>query len=202
MRTLIHIAIIHSEADLGSAARQVRSRFERETWLRRQGEILRYWQQISRELDLMGLDWSRAKVYHDSLPVGGSEGLELVRDLAARGSPDFRLVQQLVAKGATLVATEDPQLLVREYELLRAARPCPRGDLDRLLEARDRYMAARIAETLGAGETGVLFVGAAHRVTSFLPADVQVVLVPRPLPPGAGGNSDIRRGARSSPPGA
>ncbi|MEW6545544.1 MAG: hypothetical protein AB1446_01320 [Bacillota bacterium] len=178
MRTLIHVSIIHAEVDLGSAASRARSRYGKETWARHQQEIRAYWHQISRELDLLGLDWSRVKVYHDSLPAGGSDGLRVVRSLAARGSPNYKLVQELVKRGATLIATEDLRLLLREYELVSSGRTCPREEFDQLLLARDRHMATRIAETLMEGETGVLFVGAAHQVTRFLPGDIRVVFVP------------------------
>lgn len=131
MRTLIPVAMIHAEVDLGSAAGAACSRFDGQTWSRRQQGILRYWQQVWRELDRLGLNWGRAKIYHDSLPVGGNQGLELVRTMAAQGSPDYGLVWALVARGATLLATEDPQLLLREYELVRTGRLRPREEFDR-----------------------------------------------------------------------
>ena len=46
---------------------------------------------------------------------------------------------------------------------------------DTLLERRDRYVADRINRTLGAGETGILFMGMLHEVTRSLEPDIQVV---------------------------
>jgi pheromone shutdown protein TraB len=43
-----------------------------------------------------------------------------------------------------------------------------------LLDERDSYIARRIDTTLGEGQTGVLFVGAAHRVEKKLPRDIVV----------------------------
>ncbi|MCL6450458.1 MAG: TraB/GumN family protein [Acetobacteraceae bacterium] len=187
MRTLVVLSIIHSEVDLGSAAAAARSRYGEAAWARHQQEVRARWRQMARDLGRLELDWRRVKVYHDSLPEGGEAGLRVVRALAARGSPDYRLVEALVRRGAELVATEDPRLLLLELELVRGAeretaRPgagqrgaAGRKRLAQLLLARDRYMAARIAKTLGEGETGVLFVGAAHQVARFLPGDVRVL---------------------------
>jgi hypothetical protein len=45
---------------------------------------------------------------------------------------------------------------------------------DTLIERRDRYVADRINRTLGAGETGILFMGMLHEVTRSLEPDIQV----------------------------
>ena len=45
---------------------------------------------------------------------------------------------------------------------------------DRLLGQRDRFIADRIAVTLGDGETGLLFLGALHRLDGLLPADIRL----------------------------
>ena len=46
--------------------------------------------------------------------------------------------------------------------------------LHKLLRQRDDFIAARIAETLEEGETGILFIGAYHDVLSRMPEDIQV----------------------------
>jgi pheromone shutdown protein TraB len=43
-----------------------------------------------------------------------------------------------------------------------------------LLDERDSYIARRINTTLGEGQTGLLFVGAAHQVEKKLPRDIMV----------------------------
>ena len=48
------------------------------------------------------------------------------------------------------------------------------GDAHDLLVARDRFIAERIAETLPDGATGLLFLGAAHRLESLRAFDIQV----------------------------
>ena len=44
-----------------------------------------------------------------------------------------------------------------------------------LLEERDAYIAGRIDSTLAEGETGLLFMGMAHKVVRRLPRDVTVI---------------------------
>jgi hypothetical protein len=43
-----------------------------------------------------------------------------------------------------------------------------------LLKQRDDFIAKRIGETLGEGETGILFIGAYHDILPKLPDDIQV----------------------------
>ena len=43
-----------------------------------------------------------------------------------------------------------------------------------LLDQRDRFIAGRIDATLRPGETGMLFLGAHHRVVRMLPATIAV----------------------------
>jgi pheromone shutdown protein TraB len=47
-----------------------------------------------------------------------------------------------------------------------------------LLEQRDRFIARRIAETLGEHELGILFIGALHRVNLYLPQQIAVEYLP------------------------
>jgi pheromone shutdown protein TraB len=47
----------------------------------------------------------------------------------------------------------------------------------RLLEARDRFIAKRIDETLQAEETGLLFLGAAHRLDTLKSTDIRVEIL-------------------------
>jgi len=44
-----------------------------------------------------------------------------------------------------------------------------------LLQRRDQFVAERINQTLKEGETGILFMGAHHKVLNFLPADIAVI---------------------------
>jgi hypothetical protein len=59
---------------------------------------------------------------------------------------------------------------------------------DTLLERRDHYIADRINRTLGAGETGILFMGMLHAAARYLDPDIKVVypLGPPPVRRGRG----------------
>src|SRR3972149_1550881 len=108
-------------------------------------------------------------------PRWGREA-EIVADLASAGSPNHQLLLSLMKRGATLMGTESPELLLEEYRLVQqvlaakdpeeAARvEASHGARSRsLLARRDQYIARRINGTLRAGETGLRFVGTAHQL--------------------------------------
>ncbi len=184
MKRVVLIPVVHNVSDLGSLAESVRARylehFGPAAWKHREHAVERLWSAIRTAIDALGLDYARVRVYQDGLPVCGKEE-QIVRELAGAGSLNHQLVLELVGKGAALVGTEDPGLLIREYQLQRrlmdpaaapasAASPSP-GEAADLLAARDRFIAGRIAATLQDGETGLVFLGAAHRLDALrLPA--------------------------------
>ena len=91
-----------------------------------------------------------------------------------------------MARGAALVGTESPALLLEEYELAQqllmrlAADDAggPTGQHQHLsalvLERRDRFIAGRVGETLKAGEVGLIFLGLLHTLERFLPRDIEM----------------------------
>jgi hypothetical protein len=182
-RRLAVIPIVHTEADLGKLAALVRERFGATAWRRRQRAVAELWSSV-REWALR-LDLADAPVflYQDGLP-NAEEAEAIVRDLAASGSVNHKLLLDLMERGARLVGTEDPKLLLREYELANraataeglSARPGPGNrELEELLGERDVFIASRIDETLPRGAMGVLFIGALHRVEAHTPADIELI---------------------------
>jgi hypothetical protein len=235
MRRLIQIPIIHAAADLGSLSDAVRARYARVSgnagWSQHERAVRALWAGIQRELDRLKLDARKLRIYQDGLPVCGFEE-RIVRELAQAGSANHQLVVALLDRGATVTGTEDPRLLMEEYELQKRGFPpggtatavvghpanlpiqptigaqrqvgnlphempvgnlphempvgnlphetpvgnLPRGTRSsaapkeqeglarRLLEARDSFIAERIDATLREGETGLLFLGALHRL--------------------------------------
>ena len=116
------------------------------------------------------------------MPVCGHER-EIVSELAGAGSRNHRLLLELEARGATLMGTESPELLVEEYQLATAAFASgatvvtdirQQQSRDTLLEKRDRFVADRINRTLGDGESGILFMGMLHAITQYLDSDIRV----------------------------
>jgi hypothetical protein len=116
------------------------------------------------------------------LPVCAHEA-RIVSDLAEAGSRNYKLLLHLERRGAILMGTESPQLLVEEYRMattdLHSGGAGGAGRRQRqsaaLLEKRDRYIADRINSTLQPGETGILFVGMLHAVQPYLEPDMKIV---------------------------
>jgi hypothetical protein len=183
-RHLIHVPILHTPADMGSSGEGLEAayveRFGRRHWDEYLHLVQGFWQSVRDGLDQPGLDYHQVDLYQDGLPVCGKEE-EIVRKAAAMGSQNHQLLLDLVGRGATLVGTEDPLLLLEEYHSVQAAlfrgpgAACAPDEVARheeTLSRRDAYIARRIDQTLRPGRTGVLLLGMMHNVESFLPADV------------------------------
>jgi hypothetical protein len=176
MARLIYVPVVHSIAEMGSAAPGYKAafvaRYGEAKWVERSAEFDAVWRAIADEIKTFGFDFKRVKLYQDSLPVCGRER-ELVGDLASQGSCNHQLLESLMREGARLVGTESPALLLDEYRLLQSPEHT-QAQADALLEARDRFIAGRIDATLGDDEDAILFIGALHKVARFLPRRVSV----------------------------
>jgi hypothetical protein len=186
-RRLVYIPIIHTTADMGSLGASIRGK--KLSTLGRQGlthqaaVVDKMWEKIESVAASLPLAQGTVRVYQDGLPVCGRER-QIVADLAAAGNRNHRLLLELEARGATLMGTESPELLVEEYQLATAAfapgialkRDSRQQKLrDSLLEKRDRFIADRINKTLGAGECGILFLGMLHQAAKYLDSGIDVV---------------------------
>jgi len=178
-RTLHVIPIIHEEADLGRLAGPVREELIAQAGAdavaRKDAVVAAAWGAIEAWVGTLGEDLGGYRVYQDGLPV--SEHAErIVRDMAGQGSRNHRLILGMTSLGATLVPTEDPALLVKEYEAIKAAIDAGRAPEPSaaLLAERDRFIAQRINATLPEGGTGVLFIGMLHEVRPGLSPDIEV----------------------------
>ena len=174
---------MHSEVDFGSLTHNLRKRyidrFGLSGWRDRIKGVDALWEEIRRKVLALEIDFCRVKVYQDGLPICGRE-LEIVRDLARQGSKNHLLLMELAERGATIMGTEDAQLLVEEYLRLRDGleRDDETGDRagsgEDLLSRRDLYIATRIKDTLGEGESGILFIGLLHKVDEKLSQDIEM----------------------------
>jgi len=183
MRKLIYVPIVHSEVDFGSLTHNLRKRyidrFGLSVWRQRVKGVDALWQEIRTKVIALEIDFHKIKVYQDGLPVCGRE-LEIVQDLARQGSKNHQLLVELAERGATIMGTEDAQLLVEEYLRLRDGLDADSETGDRvtpgedLLHRRDLYVAKRIRETLRDGETGILFIGLLHEVDEKLCQDMEI----------------------------
>lgn len=192
--TLIYVPIIHTDPDLGSLASDVEEKATQllgERWERHKKIIEEYWEEIGKyfsgKAGLKGV-----KIFQDALPAGGKEAEIIIVKLAKTGSPNYRLLEKFVSQGAILQKTEDFALLKQEYRLTKELMlhkslfwlilaflnyKLKKG---RLLEARDRYIAAQINQNLKEGETGVCFLGAYHQVLPRLSKAIKIIQVKRP----------------------
>ena len=190
MRQLIHVPIVHSQADLGPVQEHVRQAYiakgGEEAWKASRAAVANFWTAVEKAMDGLRLDWRKVRLYQDGLPVCGLEE-RIVRDLAAQGGANYRILLKLLQHGAVIEGTEDPDLLRKEYELIMAG-PAPRETegaegaatseseafVHDLLRRRDAFIAQRIDATLRPDETGILFLGALHHAIEMLPDTIRV----------------------------
>lgn len=202
MRRLIYIPILHTTSDMGTLAPSMREayveKFGEKKWKEHVRVIDEMWKGIRQKIRQMNLPYGRpdsgkVKVYQDGLPLCGMEK-RIVADLAKKGSPNHKLIQWILHRGATLVGTEDPKLLLEEYHAIRGITQAKthqeherlvcefEGQSAELLQKRDKKISDQIDSTLKKGETGVLFIGLLHRVDELLPKDIRVSYLIHRLP--------------------
>src|ERR1017187_10547797 len=186
-RKLVYIPIIHTLADMGTLGAAVRgmklSALGRQGLSHNAAVVEKMWSQIESVVARLPVPPGSMRVYQDRLPVCGHER-EIVAELASAGNRNHGLLLKLQARGAILMGTESPELLVEEYQLAAAAfasGSTVRTQIrqkrlrDMLLEKRDRYIADRIDRTLCAGESGILLMGMLHDVKRYLDPNIDVV---------------------------
>lgn len=178
-RRLLIVPIIHTEAELGSEGGAHRAgyvaRHGDQGWAEREALIDRYWHAVRDALLNLPIPFERVKLYQDSLPDAPDTD-RLVAEMVQHGSPNHRLLRLLQSRGAVLLGTESLALLIEEYRAIKEQRASPEL-LRRSLEARDRYIAGRIAATLAEGEIGILFIGAAHDVARHCDPSIEVAVL-------------------------
>lgn len=188
-RTLLYIPIVHSQSDMGSLSESIRKitlqKLGARVWHQKVNLINRFWSMVEDTLNRLSIVYEQTRLYQDGVPVCGKE-LDIVKELAKKGSLNHQLLVRLIEKGATIMGTESSDLLIEEYQLthlilesedLKEAirvEALQKAASNLLLAKRDAFIAARIDQTLSAGETGVLFLGMLHNLAGCLPEDIQV----------------------------
>jgi len=197
VRELIYVPIVHTQADMGSlqgaAKRQFLHKYTESDWHKHTDAIQEFWEGLQARTMALRLEYQRVHIYQDGLPVCSKE-LQIVTDLAQQRSQNHQLLLSLVEKGANLVGTESPKLLLEEYELLRGVFSAPEGKPREaaaaayrnraapLLRERDDFIRRRIDATLPEGERGLLFIGLTHHVDQGLPSSIRVSYLIHNLP--------------------
>ena len=181
MRTLVRFPIIHGNEDMGKLDEAVSKTRTEENALKHQAIVKYFWKTIEDAISSFGLDFSKVKIYQDSLPICGKE-VEIVDDTAKTGSQNYQLLRSLREKGAKIMGTESPALLLEEYELMQQVyqpihdqKPPSLELAQSLLDRRDEFIARRINETLTDGELGLLFLGLNHRIEDRLASDITLI---------------------------
>jgi len=188
MRTLIYVPVIHTSADLGSLAKDVTKRgiadLGEDVWRQHQRTVEGFWDAISDYF--ISVDVSGMKIYQDGMVAEGEIGEKIVEEGLNLGSRNYELVARLLKRGATLVKTEDFNLVKEERDkLLRITQAKTKLEKlfgfirykltkNTLLNKRDRFIAQRIDESLPQDQTGILFIGAYHNIIPKLPRDIQI----------------------------
>jgi len=188
MRTLLYVPIIHTSADLGSLAEDVERRglekFGENMWRDHLRTIDGLWDALFLYFD--SIDVSGARIFQDGMFVDGDVGLTIIKEVEKAGSKNHRLVSKLLQRGAILMKTEDFNLVKKERDrLLKMIRAKTTAEKifgliiykltkKTLLRQRDAYIARKIDQGLQESETGILFIGAYHRIKPKLPRDIKI----------------------------
>ncbi|PIV92340.1 MAG: hypothetical protein COW44_15310 [Flavobacteriaceae bacterium CG17_big_fil_post_rev_8_21_14_2_50_33_15] len=163
------------------------SRLGENKWQTHVDTVNSYWDIIEAYIEKKVQDAKGIKVYQDGIFVDGDPAMKIIQEGIKSGSKNSELVLKLIRKGAILTRTEDFKMVKDEYDGLQWILKS-KNNLTKLfyllrfkifkpfnLNKRDRYIARRIAETLGENETGIVFIGAYHQVNKRLPEDINVI---------------------------
>ena len=191
MRTLIYVPIIHSVADMGSMGEDLKrksvSGLGENIWQIHTETVNGYWSAIESYFERSELYVKGIKIYQDGMFVDGEMAMKLIGDGVKSGSKNSEIVLNLINRGAILVKTEDFKLVKAEYDGLQLILKS-KSNIKKLIQLvrykilkpillrkRDRFIAATIDETLEPDETGILFIGAYHKVIRKLPKGITVI---------------------------
>ena len=149
-------------------------------------EVLQnYWEQMQTQVDALEAALGGLHhIYHESLTVGGEEGLE---QLGAADQRSHGFITAKTQSGAVLEATEDMDVLLETLDLQRCMMiPLASANVGSRLQEwhadsnRQRYehIADQIDSTLGENETGLLLISERHQAQ--FPSDIEVFYVSPP----------------------
>ncbi|MFH0914470.1 MAG: hypothetical protein V1849_04175 [Chloroflexota bacterium] len=144
----------------------------------------KYWAQVEQQLQDLELKLGRtSRVYHELI----AEAEDKVRILQGLNEQSYQLVQARLEKGAELVTTEERDILTEFIDWGRCLGIGLQNQkvflhiYQSYLEAikkRMEFITKRIGETLGAEETGLLFIREGSQIQ--FPPDIEVFYVAPP----------------------
>jgi len=155
-----------------------------------------YWKQTSEHINNLESKLGKvARVYHESISIGGEDGLEIIEKL---NQQSYQLVKQRCQDNAVVEKLEDKELAEESMDWERClllgffSDKVAKKITEFYFEAykkRYEHMGKRIEETLQPGETAILFIREGHLIQ--FPNDIEVFSV---APPAL---DDIHRWLRS-----
>ena len=144
-----------------------------------------YWQQVEEQIANQETKIGRVRrVYHESLSIGGEDGLKVLEQLNPRS---HKLAIEKTQAGATLEATEEAELAneCMDWERCLLFGFLSQSAAEKVSELyresagkRCEHIAHRIDETLEANEVAILFIREGHHVQ--FPQDIEVFMVAPP----------------------
>lgn len=196
---LIYVPVMHTSCEtgliLGSINGHIPINYSGKFSSEYHRSIEKMWKGIDRKICKYISDYKRVHIYQDALPVCGTEAAITGR-LAEMGSDNHKLLLKLIRKGATLEGTEEPDLLIKEYDLLNSLfRQLAEGETDkdetvnaykvqsaRITKKRDKYIASRIRDTLKPGDLPLVFMGILHHLEKVLEKSFNIEYIIYSLP--------------------
>ncbi len=144
-----------------------------------------YWQQVSEQIANQELKIGEVRrIYHESIGLGGEEGLSIMEQLSP---PSHRIAREKCQDGAIVEATELVELADEclDWERCLLLGFISRSAAEKVAEfyreaSKKRYehISQRIDETLGDNEVGIFFIREGHPVQ--FPQDIEVFSVAPP----------------------
>lgn len=158
----------------------------------------KFWEQVAQQIENLEIKIGRvARIYHESLSMGGEQGLEILEKL----NPDScHITRQKCHNKALLEAAEDRELTEESMDWERClligflTEKVAKKVSEFYMEAHKRryeYIGKRIDETLKPDETAILFIREGHMIQ--FPKDIEVFSVSPPA------LDEIHRWLRSRP---
>jgi len=144
-----------------------------------------YWAQVSEHVaNLEAKIGKVSHVYHESIALGGEDGLKVLERL---NPASYRIAKEKCQSGAVLEATEDKELADENMDwerflligfLSQKVAKVVSDFYEETSRKRYEHIARRIDETLKADEAGILFIREGHMVQ--FPRDIEVFSVAPP----------------------
>lgn len=188
IKSLIYVPVLHTQKEAGEILRSLKgdeaARPADISLAEQEKSIKEMWDGIYEKIQKMDISYPSMRIYQDALPVCGREK-EIAEKLAQKASRNHQLILELLKKGAKLEGTEDPDLLIKEYDnlsqLISKASVSTQSYRDslneykdkaaKLMKQRDPFIAERIKSTLKEDETPLVFMGVRHELEKLLQRD-------------------------------